>query len=32
MSDKDKTLAIIAYLEGVAEALHDVNEQLEEMK
>ncbi len=32
MSDKDKTLAIIAYLEGVAEALHDVNKELEEMK
>ena len=32
MSDKDNALAIIAYLEGVAEALHDVNEQLEEMK
>lgn len=32
MSDKNTALAIIKDLEGVAEALHDVNEQLEILK
>lgn len=32
MSDKNEALAIIRDLEGIAEVLHSLNEQLEEMK
>lgn len=32
MSDKNEALGIIRDLDGIAEVLHDINEQLEELK